>query len=517
MLPDLEAIWRTYAENAPEHESWPLAAIYARESKAEQAQGFSPAAQLKGCLDEAGRRSLWVPREYVFFDAMSGRREDRVAFQDMLAVARSGKIKAVVALHTSRLSRNALVSRRFKEELRHRGVDVLAINAPFDVARPEGKFAERMMEAVDEFTSDTIGWWVGVGLREKHERGEPLGLLPETFYRDPAGTLMPHPRLSLIVLEGARRYATGRYGFGDLARWCEREGHRTGSGRPLTDEWWRNTLANPLNAGYVGYHRKSGASELRKAAVDGFMPLDLFERIQQVRRERARKPKQGAFYRVYPLSGIACCASCGSQVTACEKRRMRCRHSAQHQSCGEPSAPADRLEQQIGEWIAVAFGLPAHLKVRVAALVRAKARGRQSTQTVERSSAVRQAIKRLTDAYTWGGLSEADYRSQLSGLQVQLERLDAAPDERRMMTAIRLAQDLAATWQVARPERRKQLLAELFETIGIGGGRIVSVRPRPEVMPLVAVNALAAPASIDEADGRIHQRSRPDSNRRSRP
>ena len=55
----------------------------------------------------------------------------------------------------------------------------------------------------------------------------------------------PHPELSLLVLEGARRYVAGDVGFGDLARWSEREGHRTPHGRSLTDEWWRNVLANP--------------------------------------------------------------------------------------------------------------------------------------------------------------------------------------------------------------------------------------------------------------------------------
>jgi hypothetical protein len=78
-----------------------------------------------------------------------------------------------------------------------------------------------------------------------------------------------------------------------------------------------------------------------------------------------------------------------------------------------------------------------------------------------------------------------------------------------MMTAIRLAQDLAATWERARPERRKQLIAELFETIRVGGGRIVAVRPKPAVMPLVAVTV----GGIEGKDWR----SRPDSNRRSRP
>jgi len=114
-------------------------------------------------------------------------------------------------------------------------------------------------------------------------------------------------------------------------------------------------------------------------------------------------------------------------------------------------------------------------------------RHQRALQSVERAATVRGAIKRLTDAYTWGALGEADYREQLRELQAQLEHLDTAPDERRMMTAIRVAQDLAATWERARPERRKQLVAELFDTIRVGGGRIVSVKSKAAVMPLVAV------------------------------
>jgi DNA invertase Pin-like site-specific DNA recombinase len=144
-----------------------VAAVYLRESTREQAEGFSPGAQLNGTLEEARRRGYWVPPEHVFLDLMSGRREDRVAFQDLLALARSGQIAAVIVLHTSRWARNAMVSRKYKEELRGRGVEVIATNAQFDVARPEGKFAERMMEAVDEFTSDTIGWWVGGHVRAR--------------------------------------------------------------------------------------------------------------------------------------------------------------------------------------------------------------------------------------------------------------------------------------------------------------------------------------------------------------
>ncbi len=101
-------------------------------------------------------------------------------------------------------------------------------------------------------------------------------------------------------------------------------------------------------------------------------------------------------------------------------------------------------------------------------------------------------------------IAQTDYREKLRDLKGQLDRLDTAPDERRMMTAIKVAQDLAATWDRARPERRKELVAALFETIRVGGGRIVSVKPKSAVMPLIAVTV---------ADVQIKDwRSRPGSN-----
>ncbi len=505
MRAEFEGPWTAYQQQAGAHEGWRTAAVYLRESRREQVEGFSPTAQLKGTLEEALRRSLWVPAEHIFLDLMSGRREDRVEFQNLLALARTGAIAAVLVLHSSRWARNAMVSRKYKEELRRRGVEVIAINAPFDVAKPEGKFAERLMEAVDEFTSDTIGWWVSVGLREKHERGEPLGRLPETFTKDESGAIIPHPELSKIVLEGAQRYAGGRVGFGDLARWARKEGFRTPSGKVLGDEWWRNVLTNPTNAGYVGYHRrKRGHGELRKAAFDGFMPMELFQRVQEVRREHARRPKQGSGYRIYLLSGVARCGSCGGRITAVESHRMRCRHSSQHAECREGSVPATTLEEQLGGWIEWALELPAHLKMRVAALVRARTQAALGAD--DRTATVRQAMKRLTDAYTWGGITEADYREELSTLQRSLGRLEAKPDEQRTLAAIRLAQDLAGSWRRAKPQRRKQIVELLFDRVTVKGGSIVAVRPKDEIMPLVAV-------TTTDKDWR----SRPDSNRRSRP
>lgn len=99
-------------------------------------------------------------------------------------------------------------------------------------------------------------------------------------------------------------------------------------------------------------------------------------------------------------------------------------------------------------------------------------------------------MKRATDAFTWGALEEDDYRRQLDNVRTQLARSEQVPEERRILEATRLAQDIPAPWEAASPQKRKRMVWTIFSRIRISGGRIVSVRPRPETAPLFAIATL---------------------------
>ena len=121
-----------------------------------------------------------------------------------------------------------------------------------------------------------------------------------------------------------------------------------------------------------------------------------------------------------------------------------------------------------------------------------------------KASPIRTAIKRLTDAFTWGAIEEDDYRGQLAELRAQLAVSEHLPDEHRILEATAIAQDIPRAWGLATPEQRRWIVWSTFSLIRVGDGRVTAVRPRPETAPLFAA-ATAQP------------RSRPDSNRRSRP
>jgi DNA invertase Pin-like site-specific DNA recombinase len=68
----------------------------------------------------------------------------------------SGKIRAVIVFHTLRFARNVMVSRKYKAELRTRGIELVFLSLPVDATRPEGRLIEGQMELVDEYLSDLI-------------------------------------------------------------------------------------------------------------------------------------------------------------------------------------------------------------------------------------------------------------------------------------------------------------------------------------------------------------------------
>jgi hypothetical protein len=65
--------------------------------------------------------------------------------------------------------------------------------------------------------------------------------------------------------------------------------------------------------------------------------------------------------------------------------------------------------------------------VKVAALVRAKARGAGSAEAAQRATSPRGAIKRITDAYTWGAILGADYRNNCADSRISWSGLIPRP------------------------------------------------------------------------------------------
>jgi hypothetical protein len=79
--------------------------------------------------------------------------------------------------------------------------------------------------------------------------------------------------------------------------------------------------------------------------------------------------------------------------------------SDHHVSRTTASNMRDVLGHLCRVWLTAAVVIPVRLKAKVAVLVRARLSRGSNDDSAEK---LRLAIKRLTDAFTWGGVTEAD-------------------------------------------------------------------------------------------------------------
>jgi site-specific DNA recombinase len=113
------------------------ALIYTRVSSDEQArEGVSLAAQLDECRRYAARQQWVLGRE--FQDIMTGKRDDRPAYQALLAEARqlraAGQAVVVVVMWLHRFGRKLLERVRCREELKVLGVCVHSVREGGEVS-----------------------------------------------------------------------------------------------------------------------------------------------------------------------------------------------------------------------------------------------------------------------------------------------------------------------------------------------------------------------------------------------
>lgn len=165
--------------------------------------------------------------------------------------------------------------------------------------------------------------------------------------------LGPDPAWAPVVLELFERFDRGAT-YDALARWLNDEQLTTRSGKPFT-----RTTVNRILAGwaYGGFQASRTTGEILPAKITTFIPRELWERCR-----RRAEPHGGTLRppRVYPLSGIVRCGSCGSMCHVFSgggtyrgkeyPRRYRCPLVRAGACQNTASVGVAELEQRVLEW-----------------------------------------------------------------------------------------------------------------------------------------------------------------------
>jgi DNA invertase Pin-like site-specific DNA recombinase len=146
------------------------AALYARVSTTDQ----TPETQLSALRAYAHARN-W-PEILEFVDiGVSGIREHRPAFDEMLKLVRARRVDVVVVTKLDRLARSTHHLVTVGREFEVIGVDLVVLDQAMDTTTPSGRLLFHVLAAIAEFERDLIRERVVAGVHRARELGRRLG------------------------------------------------------------------------------------------------------------------------------------------------------------------------------------------------------------------------------------------------------------------------------------------------------------------------------------------------------
>ncbi len=294
-----------------------------------------------------------------------------------------------------------------------------------------------MLELIAEWYSADLKHKVTQGKRKRAEKGLING--PTPFgYRQEGDPRVDPPQVDKT--EGAavrmvyEAYSTGMMTYGSLAERLNAEGfltrHRAGRKSPddgprlWTGDSVRALIQNPVYKGVVTHK-----GEELPGRHDPIVDEELWNRANRVRTTlRGRATSVGA--RFYPLSGIAKCAGCGSNLQGNHSRvgkQHRYYREVARQRRGVPcekpqiAIRTDRLELSAGRNRTTPI-YPGSCESVLELLGEAR-------DVEKEQNGIRERLRRLAILFADLSISEAQYQSERARLESELIQLEgAAPD-----------------------------------------------------------------------------------------
>jgi DNA invertase Pin-like site-specific DNA recombinase len=478
------------------------ALIYTRVSTDEQArEGLSLDAQLNACRRYVADHGWQFGEEYQ--DVLTGSRDDRVRYQDLLADVRRLRAErrhaVVVVPRLDRFGRRLLERVRSREEFK-------ALGVPLHSVREGGEVSDLMANMLAVVAQDEVER-LSARVREVREEVAAKGWMPpgktpwgyrwrpatteERAAGAPQVVLEIDPETASYVREVFARFAAGAP-VRAVCRWVASLPDAARGGRSLQHVVVRQILRAPL---YAARHRGDDGGDVLADPPQRWPALiddATWAEVQRRMDGHARMPRQATGR--YLLTGLLRCPSCGARMCAWGPRVRAARYRC-NETTGEGAArgrgcsltilmePVDAaVLAQVADLTGVATTRDAGLRD---ALRREWRRLQQPAGAADAEQRVRllereadKARQRLTKAavmFADGDLDKAGYellrdkaRTDLEAADAELERLRGVkviPTLPPLAEVLRAAGGWATALAGADGPARREVLAELVERV----------------------------------------------------
>jgi DNA invertase Pin-like site-specific DNA recombinase len=477
------------------------AAVYVRVSTDDQVDGYSLDAQVRAGEAYCAQHG-WEPVLYRE-EGRSARTDDetkRPVFRQLLADAEAGIIQVVIVHKLDRFARNRRVAFDAFERLGKTGVGFVSLSEQMDYTSPAGQLMLTMLVGLSQFYSDNLASETKKGKAERKAQGLYNGLLPFGLKKGPEPIPVPDPATYPGLLLALQLAGEGRSDR-EVAEALYTAGYRT-TGNRGPNLFTKDTVCRLLkNRFYLG-ELPDGNGGWMRGVHQPVLDEELFAQAQRARagnrtRNSARVNQR---HRLYALSGLAVCGTCGGRLhihTARNGRaRIYCYQERQGAPCGQRSTFLDGIEDQLAAFLAT-FRLPEDTIAEL--LTRYERLTTEQDDTEQQQRQVAGRLERIKDLYMWGDLTREAYLTERNQLEQHLARLQTTTDRvallRRVSTFL---QDLPAAWAAATPEQRNALARTVLQSVEIRDDRVVAIVPQPEFAPFFNLVGGGDEAAHDE-------------------
>ena len=226
------------------------AVIYARYSSDSQSEQ-SIEGQLHECQRFAERNDIYIVDTYID-RAMTGKNDNRAAFQKMLHDSAKRQWQIVLVYKLDRFSRNKYETVIHKKTLRDNGVKLVSA-MEYIPETPEGNLMESVLEGLNQYYSEELTQKVNRGLRESWAKGNTTGGKRVFGYDVVDKKCIINKREAEIVVELFERYANGEVVSSILTSFNER-GILRANGTRFNTTYMYYLLHNSRYTGKVEHH-----------------------------------------------------------------------------------------------------------------------------------------------------------------------------------------------------------------------------------------------------------------------
>lgn len=280
------------------------AVIYARYSSDRQTEQ-SIEGQLRECQEFAEKEGIIIINNYID-RAISGKTDNRPAFQQMIADSSSHEFEYVIVYKLDRFARNRYDSAIYKAKLKKNGVKVLSAKENI-MDSPEGIILEGLLEAMNEYYSAELSQKIKRGMRENRIKGKVTGGNVALGYRiNSEKHLEIEEKGAEIVKTIFNMYCNGS-NFAEICRYLNDKGLKTSRGSVFRN----STLSRIIpNRHYIGEMSDEGIKNC-PAIIDEEIFFKANARLAQSASHRKHKSARAD----YILTSKLYCGICGKRMT----------------------------------------------------------------------------------------------------------------------------------------------------------------------------------------------------------